>query len=162
MIHIYRLFSCIFPGKTYTTAMSLISLRAHSGPLSEPSSTSRLRSSSICCGWPSGRRISVQNPCWLMISWGIISVNILGIRICQERQPGLNGMIEGYRTAHMILPLLNGDSLGMWVCHHAINHPWLGMFFWHLFVVMWGMVFDVGDGFRRAATLLGTGSYSIV
>ena len=46
----------------------------------------------------------VQDPCWLMISWGIILASILGIIIIQERgipkknQPGFNGMIEGFWT----------------------------------------------------------------
>ena len=50
---------------------------------------------------------SVQNPCWLMISWGIILPSILGMIIIQERgipitQPGFNGIIEGFlNTAHV-------------------------------------------------------------
>ena len=160
MIHIYRWFSCIFLGKTYTTAISLISLRAHSGPLSELSSTSRLRSSSICCGWPSGRRISVQNPCWLMISWEIHSI-YWGLEYSKNgeplniNQPGLHGMKEddrGILNSSYDSIMFNGESLGMWVCHHAINHPWLGMFFWHLSVVMWGLVYEIVLTHKRRIT----------
>ena len=61
-------------------------------------------------------------------------------------QPGLHGMKEddrGILNSSYDSIMFNGESLGMWVCHHAINHPWLGMFFWHLSVVMWGMVYEI-------------------
>ena len=70
-------------------------------------------------------------------------------------QPGLHGMKEddrGILNSSYDSIMFNGESLGMWVCHHAINHPWLGMFFWHLSVVMWGLVYEIVLTHKRRIT----------
>ena len=70
-------------------------------------------------------------------------------------QPGLHGMKEddrGILNSSYDSIMFNGESLGMWVCHHAINHPWLGMFFWHLSVVMWGLVYEIVFTHKRRIT----------
>ena len=98
--------------------------------------------------------------------WCPVLLRSFGIRCCathwvwssfQQLAGGSSWALTRQETPHLRV----GSILGQFQ-RISEKHPWLGMFFWHLFVVMWGMVFDVGDGFRRAATLLGTGSYSIV